>query len=122
MKLNRCPICRYSLRGLPVEHKCPECGFEYDQETSVFYPRWKPRFIFLVVCVVTVIALWTYVGSIGVYGTVGMVITLLSTYYIWHLRNEKNPYVRRRIWKNIKEGKKYSKELRRRMKDIAEGC
>lgn len=25
-----CVRCGYSLRGLPTEHKCPECGQEYD--------------------------------------------------------------------------------------------
>ena len=25
-----CPRCTYDLRGLPNEHKCPECGSAYD--------------------------------------------------------------------------------------------
>ncbi len=28
----RCPRCRYPLRGLPAEHACPECGLRYDQD------------------------------------------------------------------------------------------
>jgi hypothetical protein len=28
--LTHCPICRYDLSGLPKDHRCPECGFEYD--------------------------------------------------------------------------------------------
>lgn len=31
-----CPMCRYPLDGLPEENACPECGFEYDQETWVW--------------------------------------------------------------------------------------
>jgi hypothetical protein len=27
--LPRCPACGYSLRGLPLESKCPECGRPY---------------------------------------------------------------------------------------------
>jgi hypothetical protein len=34
--LEVCPICRYSLRGLPAAHRCPECGFGYDEYTKVF--------------------------------------------------------------------------------------
>src|SRR5262245_12509714 len=31
--LTDCPHCGYSLNGLPREHRCPECGFEYDANT-----------------------------------------------------------------------------------------
>ncbi|HEY3245722.1 MAG TPA: hypothetical protein VGM03_20445 [Phycisphaerae bacterium] len=31
LRLKQCPICGYSLRGLPRRHRCPECGFEYDE-------------------------------------------------------------------------------------------
>jgi len=30
--ISTCPICSYSLSGLPDEHKCPECGFEYERD------------------------------------------------------------------------------------------
>lgn len=33
-----CPDCDYDLSGLPVPHRCPECGFRYDVDTIV----WKP--------------------------------------------------------------------------------
>jgi len=34
-----CPVCRYNLTGLPKNHRCPECGFEYDETMVV----WKTR-------------------------------------------------------------------------------
>ena len=34
--LGRCPWCRYSLAGLPVEHVCPECGRAFDRRWVVF--------------------------------------------------------------------------------------
>ena len=40
--LERCPLCDYDLSGLPREHICPECGFEYDKETIVL-PCWVTK-------------------------------------------------------------------------------
>jgi len=37
-RLKRCPVCDYSLRGLPAAHRCPECGFRYDEHTTVWRP------------------------------------------------------------------------------------
>jgi hypothetical protein len=34
----RCPVCDYDLRGLPVPHRCPECGAQYD----ICRTRWHP--------------------------------------------------------------------------------
>lgn len=34
--IERCPICAYSLRGLPAVHRCPECGLECDSNAIVF--------------------------------------------------------------------------------------
>lgn len=47
--LTHCPVCRYSLTGLPRNHRCPECGFEYDQTTVVWRPPVFPRwFLFMI--------------------------------------------------------------------------
>ena len=35
-RLESCPVCGYSLEGLPDRHRCPECGFEYARDTEVF--------------------------------------------------------------------------------------
>lgn len=31
MRLTRCPACGYDIVGLPPRHRCPECGFVYDE-------------------------------------------------------------------------------------------
>lgn len=33
-KLEQCPACTYSLQGLPLNHRCPECGLPYDQHSG----------------------------------------------------------------------------------------
>ncbi len=37
--LETCPRCGYSLRGLPAEYRCPECGLAYDAESEMFKLR-----------------------------------------------------------------------------------
>lgn len=37
--LKQCPMCGYSLEGLPSEHKCPECGEAYDTDVRVWQPH-----------------------------------------------------------------------------------
>lgn len=34
--LAECPRCRYLLRGLPIEHACPECDLTFDRRWRVF--------------------------------------------------------------------------------------
>ncbi len=32
LRLTRCPKCDYDISQLPAAHRCPECGFEYDEK------------------------------------------------------------------------------------------
>lgn len=60
--LQYCPHCAYQVRGLPIEHRCPECAFPLDRRWRVFggasmYPNrtwWrKPGFALLVILMPT---------------------------------------------------------------------
>ena len=33
--MRTCLKCHYSLEGLPTVHRCPECGFAYDEHAIV---------------------------------------------------------------------------------------
>ncbi len=51
--LSQCPQCRYDISGLPATHRCPECGFTYD-ESMIVLEGWHvpglaslPRFLLL---------------------------------------------------------------------------
>ncbi len=37
--LDKCPQCNYSLKGLPANHICPECGLEYDERSERYARR-----------------------------------------------------------------------------------
>lgn len=47
--LSRCPLCNYSLIGLPDRHKCPECGFSYDKRMEVLTLALRKQVFWLVV-------------------------------------------------------------------------
>jgi len=38
-RINHCPDCGYSIRGLPDQGHCPECGWEYHQSTRIYHFR-----------------------------------------------------------------------------------
>lgn len=49
--LTTCPVCDYPLAGLPAAHRCPECGFEFDELTRAW--RWtRPRWMVVMLIVV----------------------------------------------------------------------
>lgn len=58
--LDSCPVCNYSLRGLPARHRCPECGFEYDEHTRVWHPRscWRFAGFTFFCCALAILNAW----------------------------------------------------------------
>src|SRR5262249_38777567 len=83
--LETCPVCEYSLRSLPTRHRCPECGFEFDESTEV----WRLRrfnllgfrvFQLLVAVTLAVILIVRMVTQGGRFsgGDIGLGLNLLS--------------------------------------------
>ena len=74
--ITECPVCRYNLTGLPKNHRCPECGFEYDETMRVWWTaRRGPSDIFKWVGVEGFVAI-PILGLIGVYGQLWWAIGL----------------------------------------------
>ncbi len=47
----KCVRCDYSLRGLPANHACPECGLRYDERCEM-YEAVNPRGMTLIVALI----------------------------------------------------------------------
>lgn len=54
--LQQCPVCEYSLEGLPDRHRCPECGFAYDRRMQVIRQSSRVAVFFLVFGCVGILA------------------------------------------------------------------
>ena len=59
-----CPVCGYSLRGLPEDHQCPECGLCYDAASEI-YSHVTPWALWVAIVAPsgTVLALFTLLGA-----------------------------------------------------------
>jgi hypothetical protein len=55
LPFDRCPRCRYSLRGLPANHFCPECGLEYDENCVAAKVRNPKRVLLQIVFLVVMV-------------------------------------------------------------------
>ena len=91
--IDDCPSCGYSLVGLPDEHRCPECGLEYERDSLVFTePRriWKVLVVanagMFLICLVS----WLFRGaSTGIELWLVGLFGMMSAGWIWHLLKKR---------------------------------
>ena len=75
--LTHCPICKYDLTGQPDQHRCPECGYDYDRDSyvAVMFMPIRPR-VLVFYGLMLFCAIYFYIGR-GTYN-----ILLLSLFAI----------------------------------------
>lgn len=91
----RCPVCGYSLVGLPSSHKCPECGEAYDKQTHVWrLNRISPQLlgIMVVPLVIMFITLQQVIFSRGQNLTSGLIFIASLAFVCWY------------AWRNLRKG------------------
>ncbi len=92
--LSRCPVCNYSLIGLPDRHKCPECGFSYDKQMEVLTFALRTQVLWLAAWTSVFLAMAAFFASRG-----GLESIPTSTYammlfyplyglYLWRKREQ----------------------------------
>ena len=47
----KCPRCEYSLRGLPANHVCPECGLAFDERCELYRATNPKQILFVWVAI-----------------------------------------------------------------------
>ena len=92
--LSRCPLCNYSLIGLPDQHKCPECGFSYDKRMEVLTLALRKHVFWLVAGTLVFLgqaAFFAYRGGSASIPMLTYAIILfypLYGFYLWRRRQQ----------------------------------
>ena len=76
--LTKCPICRYDLTGLPANHRCPECGFEYDETMRTWQTNDRRLWQVVLFSLVATAVMLAVEGVFGFSGRRGLIILILS--------------------------------------------
>ena len=74
--LTRCPQCKYSLTGLPAQHRCPECGLFYDLNSRVWRNRFPKKSIVVPICCTAVVLAFVVTAMIRGYSQSSIVVLL----------------------------------------------
>lgn len=88
-RLKSCPVCDYSLQGLPDHHACPECGFAYDKSMQVIVQSTRYAgfaFVFFGLLsgsmAVGIIRHASWIASFMLLGSIGAIIVGFRTYVL----------------------------------------
>lgn len=83
-----CPICRYDLAGLPARHRCPECGFEYDESMRIWSvppQAWWRVGLMGVVGLAGLVAVVYFDGFRRPVGQYLLILTVATAPFVWYL-------------------------------------
>ncbi len=92
--LTRCPLCNYSLVGLPERHKCPECGFSYDKRMEVLTLALRKQVFWVVASTLVFLGLAAFFASSGGLASIPMIFYAiilfypLYGFYLWRRRQQ----------------------------------
>lgn len=91
--IDSCPVCRYSLTGLPDEHVCPECGFAYERDAILVEEHsytWKSYAAVACVPILFVVCISLLSGRLGGLLPASFMIPTSLVAGLWRARRPKN--------------------------------